>query len=362
MTFRAQLVDLSLDRVSKSYGKLTAVDEVSLRIGAGEMVSLLGPSGCGKTTCLRMIAGLIAPSAGTISVGGRDITGLPVHHRNIGMLFQSYALFPHMSVARNLAFGLEMRGIPKGERARRVAEALQMVKLDAYAERMPQALSGGQQQRVALARALIIEPSVLLLDEPLGALDKGLRESMQVELRQLQERLGITTVIVTHDQEEALTLSDRIVIMRNGNVEQFDTPETIYDAPASRFVASFIGASNFLEARVERRENGRTLLSADGGINVLTNTDVTQDRVTLLTRPEAVSVSALPADARPAVNAAFGTVEQRVYRGASVHVYTRLDDGPTILAYRPQGTDLNCEPGARVMVSWSEDKVRVLYH
>ncbi len=361
MTFRAQLVDLSLDRVSKSYGKLTAVDEVSLRIGAGEMVSLLGPSGCGKTTCLRMIAGLIAPSAGTISVGGRDITGLPVHHRNIGMLFQSYALFPHMSVARNLAFGLEMRGIPKGERARRVAEALQMVKLDAYAERMPQALSGGQQQRVALARALIIEPSVLLLDEPLGALDKGLRESMQVELRQLQERLGITTVIVTHDQEEALTLSDRIVIMRNGNVEQFDTrrPSTTPRLPVRGKLHRRIQLPGG-EGRAAG--DGRTLLSADGGINVLTNTDVTQDRVTLLTRPEAVSVSALPADARPAVNAAFGTVEQRVYRGASVHVYTRLDDGPTILAYRPQGTDLNCEPGARVMVSWSEDKVRVLYH
>ena len=204
--------DLALSGLTKTYGPALAVDHVTLRIATGEMVALLGPSGCGKTTTLRMIAGLIEPTSGDIVLGGRSLTGVAVHRRNIGMLFQNYALFPHMSVGENIAFGLETRGVHRREAAVRVKEALALVQLDGYAARLPRALSGGQQQRVALARALVIEPSVLLLDEPLGALDKGLRESMQVELKQLQQRLGITTVIVTHDHD-AIGESQRLLLI-----------------------------------------------------------------------------------------------------------------------------------------------------
>lgn len=258
------------------------------------MVSLLGPSGCGKTTTLRIIAGLIAPTKGEIYIGGRPMASVPVHRRNIGMLFQNYALFPHLSVAHNVAFGLDMRGIGRAETTRRVREALQLVQLGPFEDRLPAELSGGQQQRVALARALVIEPSVLLLDEPLGALDKGLRESMQVELRQLQQRLGITSVIVTHDQEEALTLSDRIVVMRAGRLEQVGTPQQIYARPVSRFVAGFIGASNFLQGRVVEQTGGSVLVELENGSRLTvppTGAPVTTGQtVYLAVRPEAIAL------------------------------------------------------------------------
>src|SRR5271156_4774080 len=241
-----------LSELTKLYGATRAVDRLSLSIAPGNMVALLGPSGCGKTTTLRMIAGLIEPNAGDIFIDDRRITRVPVHRRNIGMLFQNYALFPHMTVAENVAFGLEARRLPRAETASRVAGALQLVQLDGYADRMPAQLSGGQQQRVALARCLVVEPALLLLDEPLGALDKSLRESMQVELRALQRRLGITTIMVTHDQEEALTLADQVAIMRNGQLEQLGSPTEVYQQPVSRFVAGFIGVSNFFRGRVER--------------------------------------------------------------------------------------------------------------
>ena len=229
------------------------------------MVALLGPSGCGKTTTLRMVAGLIEPSAGEIFLDDRPISRLPAHRRNIGMLFQNYALFPHMNVADNVAFGLEARGIARDARAARVAAALQLVQLGDYGMRMPAQLSGGQQQRVALARALVIQPTLLLLDEPLGALDKSLRQEMQVELRGLQRRLGITTVMVTHDQDEALTMADRIAIMRDGQLEQTGSPAEVYQRPASRFVASFLGAANFFHGRVDRVAEGSARIAADGG-------------------------------------------------------------------------------------------------
>src|ERR1700761_10793 len=215
---------LRLKELTKLFGTTRAVDRVSMTIEPGSMVALLGPSGCGKTTTLRMIAGLVEPSAGEILLDDRPITDVPVHRRNIGMLFQNYALFPHMSVAENIAFGLETRGIKGAAAKERVAAALQLVQLPEYGDRIPAQLSGGQQQRVALARALVVQPILLLLDEPLGALDKALRESMQVELRSLQRRLGITTVMVTHDQDEALTMADRIVIMRDGRIEQAGAP------------------------------------------------------------------------------------------------------------------------------------------
>jgi putative spermidine/putrescine transport system ATP-binding protein len=228
-------------------GKVIAVDRVTLDIAAGEFFSLLGPSGCGKTTSLRMIAGFEMPDSGRVHVGGQDITDVPVHRRDMGMVFQSYALFPHRTVVENVAFGLRMRDVPKPEIARRVAAALAQVALTGLEDRKPAQLSGGQQQRVALARALVVEPRVLLCDEPLGALDRKLRQQMQFELKELQRRLGVTLVFVTHDQEEALAMSDRIAVMNMGRVEQVGSPTEIYERPRTRFVADFIGEINLLE-------------------------------------------------------------------------------------------------------------------
>lgn len=241
---------VELREVVKQYDQTVAVAGVSQTIEDGEFFSLLGPSGCGKTTTLRMIAGFVEPTAGSIWFDGQDVTQLPAHKRETGMVFQHYALFPHRTVFENVAFGLRMRRVPKDEIRRRVAEALALVELSGLEDRYPRQLSGGQQQRVALARALVIEPKVLLLDEPLGALDKKLREHMQFELRRLQEKVGITTIYVTHDQEEALTLSDRIAVMKDGRIVQVAPPDEIYKRPATRFVADFIGTSNFLTGRV----------------------------------------------------------------------------------------------------------------
>src|SRR3954464_3880857 len=239
---------IRLDDVTKTFdGKVVAVDQVTLDIAAGEFFALLGPSGCGKTTSLRMIAGFEMPDSGRVHVGGQDITDLPVHRRDMGMVFQSYALFPHRTVAENVAFGLRMREVPKPEIQRRVAAALAQVALTGLEERKPGQLSGGQQQRVALARARVIEPRVLLCDEPLGALDRKLRQQMQFELKELQRRLGITLVFVTHDQEEALAMSYRIAVMNHGRVEQVGAPTEIYERPRTRFVADFIGEINILE-------------------------------------------------------------------------------------------------------------------
>lgn len=259
---------IKLDQVTKTFdGRVMAVDSVTLDIAAGEFFSLLGPSGCGKTTSLRMIAGFEHPDSGRVHVGGRDITDLPVHKRDMGMVFQSYALFPHRTVAENVAFGLRMREVPKPDIERRVAAALAQVALTGFEARKPGQLSGGQQQRVALARALVVEPPVLLCDEPLGALDRKLRQQMQFELKELQKRLGVTLVFVTHDQEEALAMSDRIAVMNKGRVEQVGTPTEIYERPRTRFVADFIGEINILEEggrlRALRPEKIR-LVGADG--------------------------------------------------------------------------------------------------
>ena len=244
---------IKLDNVTKTFdGRVLAVDGVTLDIAAGEFFSLLGPSGCGKTTSLRMIAGFELPDSGRVHVAGRDITDLPVHKRDMGMVFQSYALFPHRTVAENVAFGLRMREVPKPDIERRVKAALAQVALTGLEERKPGQLSGGQQQRVALARALVVEPPVLLCDEPLGALDRKLRQQMQFELKELQKRLGVTLVFVTHDQEEALAMSDRIAVMNHGKVEQVGAPTEIYERPRTRFVADFIGEINILEERGPR--------------------------------------------------------------------------------------------------------------
>ncbi|WP_371056527.1 ABC transporter ATP-binding protein [Rhodosalinus sp. K401] len=251
---------VQLSNIAKRFGSFTAVHPTNLEIEEGAFVTLLGPSGCGKTTNLRMIAGLLDPSEGEILIGGRRMNDVPIHKRNLGLVFQNYALFPHKTVAENVAFGLKYRDVPKSEIAGRVQRALDLVQLPQVRDRYPKALSGGQQQRIALARAIVIEPDVLLLDEPLSALDANLREDMRVELKRIQDQINVTTVFVTHDQSEALAMSDRIVVMSDGRVEQVGTPEEVYNTPASEFVARFLGASNILPARVAGREGGAVVL------------------------------------------------------------------------------------------------------
>jgi putative spermidine/putrescine transport system ATP-binding protein len=246
------MAHLELDRVSKQFGAQTVVDDFSLAVGKGEFVSFLGPSGCGKTTTLQMIAGFIDPSHGAIRLEGSDLTAVHPARRGLGIVFQSYALFPHMTAAENVAFGLEMRRVPRAECRERVRATLAMVGLAGYEERYPRRMSGGQQQRVALARALVIRPSVLLLDEPLSNLDAKLREGMQIELRQIQRTIGTTTILVTHDQNEAMSLSDRIVVMSEGRIEQIGTPQETYERPASAFVSQFLGKTNDFAATIDR--------------------------------------------------------------------------------------------------------------
>jgi spermidine/putrescine ABC transporter ATP-binding subunit len=356
---------LRLAGLTKIFAGTRAVDRVSLRVEPGSMVALLGPSGCGKTTTLRMIAGLVEPNAGEIFLDDRPIRGVPVHRRNIGMLFQNYALFPHMNVAQNIAFGLETRGTGRAAIGERVTEALQLVQLRGYEERMPSELSGGQQQRVALARAVVVEPALLLLDEPLGALDKSLRQSMQVELRALQRRLGITTVMVTHDQDEALTMSDRIVIMREGRIEQVGAPAEVYQRPNSRFTASFLGASNFFHGRVTGNACGTLTVEVANGpvISVRANRAI-DSQVTLSLRPEAVSIASAEAgngDRSP--NTTPALVEQVVYHGFVTHLHLRLPNGDPLIAFRQHGAgsdQLPVSPGTQVTACWSGDAAQIV--
>ena len=251
--------------VEKSYGDQLAVRGIDLTVRPGEFVTLLGPSGCGKTTCLRMVAGFVAPSRGRIIMGGRDITALPPYRRNTGMVFQSYALFPHKTVAENIAFGLRVRRLGRAERELRVAEALRLVHLEQFAPRYPAQLSGGQRQRVALARAIVIRPDVLLLDEPLAALDLKLREELQVEIKRVQSALKITTLFVTHDQGEALSMSDRVAVMQDGRIIQIDTPEALYERPNCRYVANFVGRTNLLDVMVREKLDGNLVRVESSG-------------------------------------------------------------------------------------------------
>jgi spermidine/putrescine ABC transporter ATP-binding subunit len=355
-----------LERLCKRYGSKTAVEEFSLDIEAGSMVALLGPSGCGKTTCLRMIAGLVKPTSGEIHVSGREMTHVPVHRRNIGMLFQNYALFPHLSVAQNVAFGLQMRGVKAADADRRVREALALVRLAEYGDRLPGQLSGGQQQRVALARAIVIEPSMLLLDEPLGALDKGLRENMQVELRALQKRLGLTTVMVTHDQDEALTMADQVVVMRDGRIEQSGSAEEIYRRPASRFVANFIGASNMFSGVVERSDSASSLVVTSAGHRlVVPRCGSEGSGMTVSVRPESIELrkSGDTASGQGVLNTVSARIDQIVYRGFMSHYYLRLADGQQIIAFQQNdGGDRGpgLEVGDAVVARWSTASNHVL--
>jgi spermidine/putrescine ABC transporter ATP-binding subunit len=363
LSVRSPPTDLAISGLTKTFGDSVAVNEVTLRIAAGELVALLGPSGCGKTTTLRMIAGLVSPTSGEVLIGGSRVTHVPVHRRNIGMLFQSYALFPHLTVSQNVAFGLQMRRLGKAEVRSKVDAALSMVQLGKYADRLPAAMSGGQQQRVALARALVIEPTLLLLDEPLGALDKNLRESMQFELRQIQQRLGITAVLVTHDQEEALTMADTVVVMRGGRLEQVGTPKEVYDRPNSRFVASFIGASNFIHGSVVSADStGAKVRLACGADAHVPGKAPEQGDLLLSIRPEAINLRAA-GDDTPAMNEVTATIEQVVFRGQTTHVHMKMSDGTSLLSNQ-SGLGLSRLPdlasGTQVIAGWAADSGRIV--
>jgi putative spermidine/putrescine transport system ATP-binding protein len=308
---------LDIENLVKRYGDFHAVKNVSLSIADGEFLVLLGPSGCGKTTTLRMVAGFIEPTAGRVLLGGQDVTVLPPWKRNAGMVFQSYALFPHLTVAQNVAFGLEMRKIPRADIGKRVEEVLALVRLAGYGSRLPRQLSGGQQQRVALARALAIRPDVLLLDEPLSNLDAKLRQEVRVEIRELQRQLGLTTVMVTHDQEEALTMADRLVVMSEGEVRQVGSQRDLYERPANRFVAGFVGRSTFLEGTVEAPGQFRT----KGGLKLKCTGDKAGAAVLSL-RPERVEIG--PAPLAGLDNQLSGTVEFVSYLGSLIDIHVRL--------------------------------------
>ncbi len=320
---------VELRNVSKAYGDFRAVDDVDLVVSASEFVTLLGPSGCGKTTTLRMIAGFVLPSSGSIVLGGRDVTNIPPHKREVGLVFQNYALFPHMSVAKNVEFGLKMRGIAESERVARVRDALQLVQLGDLGDRFPRQLSGGQQQRVALARALVIRPKVLLLDEPFGALDKQLRDHMRTELRALQQKLEICTIFVTHDQDEAMSMSDRICVMARGKVQQIGLPGEIYERPNSRFVADFMGRSNLIRARiVGSADDGATLIEAGELRLTSRNRDVCGSaELTAMIRPEHITL-------RPAgtSNESFrAQVRSVTYLGPVVHYEVQFPKGQSVI-------------------------------
>ena len=286
---------LSIQHVKKSFGEVTVVQDFNLDVAPGEFVSFLGPSGCGKTTVLRMVAGFEEPTAGKIVIAGKDVTRLKPNQRNIGMVFQAYALFPNLTVAQNIAFGLRVAGMPKADQGKRVAEMLNIIKLPQMGDRYPYQLSGGQQQRIALARALAPSPKLLLLDEPLSALDAKVRVSLRDEIRSIQKRLGITTVFVTHDQEEALSISDRIVVMYQGVAEQMGTPFEIYNRPSTKFVANFVGTLNVLEGTVSDPAKG-TVKVADDMITVKSSLNGAKagDAVTLALRPEAIALGEYP--------------------------------------------------------------------
>ncbi|HZW05774.1 MAG TPA: ABC transporter ATP-binding protein, partial [Phycisphaerales bacterium] len=312
---------LELRRLVKRFGPVAAVDDLSLTIAAGEFITFLGASGSGKTTTLRMLAGFERPDAGDVLMDGSPITALPPYRRDVNTVFQHYALFPHMSVRQNVEYGLRMKRVPAAERRERVERALEMVRLADLGARAPRQLSGGQQQRVALARALVNRPRVLLLDEPLGALDLKLRREMQLELKRLQAHLGITFVYVTHDQEEALTMSDRVVLMRQGRIAQVGTPRDLYDRPVSRYVADFIGDTNLIPAEVEPAGDGRAAIRVgDRRLEAVCEPDMARGAGWLSIRPEAITI-VRGTEAAPGGNVLEGRVDEAVYAGAQLRVH-----------------------------------------
>ncbi|MEU3657724.1 ABC transporter ATP-binding protein [Streptomyces sp. NPDC032161] len=348
-----------LTGVGKSFGGTRAVRDVTLDIRRNEFFSILGPSGCGKTTLMRMITGFETPTEGSVELGGVPANSVPPHKRDLNMLFQSYALFPHLSVAENVAFELKVRRLrPKAEIGRAVAEALALVRLEGYGERSIAQLSGGQRQRVAIARALIGRPSLLLLDEPLGALDQKLRAEMQLELKKIQREVGVTFVTVTHDQEEALTMSDRIAVMDGGRVLQVDTPEAIYERPATRFVADFIGTSNFLTGQLD---GGMLAVPGLGAVPVpRDHSPAGGTEVHLAVRPENVRLSNASGEPVPGGALLEGTLQQIVYLGSATRYHLTLADGTELVAESRGADHSGLTAGAVVRAGWDPDRSRLL--
>lgn len=339
-----QTKGVTLKNVSKSFGDVKAVIDLNLKVEPAEFFAMLGPSGSGKTTVLRLIAGFETPDTGEIFLGEQNVTEIPPYHRDVNTVFQDYALFPHMTVAQNIAYGLKAHKVPKEKREKLVAEALDRVKLPFAADRLPSQLSGGQRQRIALARALVLEPKVLLLDEPLGALDKQLREEMQVELKQIQREVGITFIFVTHDQEEALTLSDRIAVFNAGRIEQIGTPAEVYETPSTEFVASFLGLSNLIPAKV-----AKDLLGTDQLVSI---------------RPERVRLVEIDHKLAQGEVAVAGTVDEVVYTGSTTRYILAADDGLKLIASRqsdhdPHVTD-RFKRGVKAKALWKADQVSVI--
>ena len=328
---------IELAGVSRMFGAVCALDKVSLSIAPGEFFALLGPSGSGKTTCLRLIAGFDHPTSGQVLLDGEDVTNIPPFERSVNTVFQDYALFPHMSVAENVAYGPKVRGVATPERRRLALEILELVRLTAFAERSPAQLSGGQKQRVALARALINKPKVLLLDEPLGALDLRLREEMQIELKAIQQQVGITFVYVTHDQGEALSMADRVAVFRDGRMEQLDSPRDLYERPRTAFVARFVGSANVVEGELAQRITGAPRAFA-----------IRAEAIEVVAAGQAVRDSALSCD---------GVLEDLHYHGATSRWHVRTDAGPILAAVLPEGSTATATRGSRVRLAWSRDSI-----
>jgi spermidine/putrescine transport system ATP-binding protein len=362
---------VELRSLTKRYGEAVAVDGISLTVQPGEFLSLLGPSGCGKTTTLRLIGGFEFPDDGSIQISGKNVENLPPHKRPVNTVFQAYALFPHMKVADNVAYGLRLSGVPKAEIGARVSRALDMVRMTAFASRKPAQLSGGQQQRVALARALVNRPAVLLLDEPMSALDRKLREEMQVELKLLQQELGTTFIFVTHDQEEALSMSDRVAVMKDGRIEQIGTASSVYDSPESAFVAGFIGRQNSFAGTISSFDGvgvrvqtaGLSLYSSrptKGGVPASSGGEVSA-----AIRPESVTVSDASLPGAPAatsdgpVNSVTGTLLGVSELGHSLQLVIHTPSDDQILARLPRAANPPTELGSPVTCSWSADAVRI---
>ena len=349
---------IELVGVSKKFGDYQALQETSITIKHGEFITLLGPSGCGKTTMLRLISGFDKPDTGKIFIDGRDVTDLPPEKRYLNMVFQSYALFPHMTVYENVAFGLRCKKIVESEIERRVTDVLRMVKLDQLAERKPSQLSGGQQQRVAIARAVVNEPIVLLLDEPLSALDYNLRKNMQIELKQLQRRLGITFIFVTHDQEEALSMSDRVAIMNEGYIEQLGTPKNVYEEPENLYVADFIGEANIFNTEILEVYDNKLVVEIEGKRLSLNNKRdlVVNQKAHIIIRPEDITVwgenEITPEESK---NMLPGIVEQVIYKGSTVDLIVRLPSEKKILAaefFNEDDEKLDYHSTEKVWIDW----------
>jgi putative spermidine/putrescine transport system ATP-binding protein/spermidine/putrescine transport system ATP-binding protein len=348
------VTNVDVSAVAKTYGQAPVLTDISTHFAEGSFTSLLGPSGSGKTTLLRIVAGFIKPDSGTVAIAGRDVTHTPVWARNIGMVFQSYALFPHMTVSQNVAFGLARRGIRGAEAKAETDRALEMVRLPGFGDRKPKQLSGGQQQRVALARAIVIKPSVLLLDEPLSALDRRLRQEMQVELLRIQRESGLTTIFVTHDQEEALALSDRVAILDRGRIVQMGRPSEVYERPTTRFAAQFLGDSNFLAGKVAEggiKLNDGTVVRAKGPLPPIGSD------ATIAVRPEKMTAGEPTGAGQNVVRATIATV---IYAGPALTYVLRMSDGTEVKLFAQNRDGTILPEGSNVSLTWSPEHTIVL--